>query len=296
MKLQPESKVLIQGIAEPLAAHYAAQMKAYGTNVIAGISAGQGGQQIADIPVFNLVEEAIAQWGEVETTLIFVPPYRVLDAALEAIASGIQQMIIISGRVPPLDMIRLLKKAQATNTFVLGSGSQGLIIPDTLWLGINEPRFYTPGKIGVISRTDSLSEEIVLDLTQAGLGQSMAVSLGTDGIIGSTFEEWLQVLEEDELTEAIVLLGQPNNNAEIVAAEYIVSAIEKPVVAYIAGLQAPVAKNFSDATTTIATQLSYTSSTISLDKQTMATFKKAKIPLARRPSEIVDLVKKSLKL
>lgn len=294
MNWTAESKVLIQGITEPLALQYVSQMKAYGANIVAGVSAGQGSQQIDEIPVFDLVEEAISQVGEVETTLIFVNPYEVLDAGLEAIAAGIRQIIIISNGVPPLDMVSLLQKAQLTNTFVLGSGSQGLMIPDKLWLGICESQFFTPGKVGLISRIDSFSDEIILGLTQAEIGQSMVVSLGTDGIIGSTFEQWLQVLEEDENTEAIVLLGQSNSNAEIMAAEYIASAIEKPVIAYLVGLHSPVERNFGDAGTIIATQLSYSASSISLDKQILAAFKKAKVAIAKRPSEIADLVKKAL--
>lgn len=294
MKWKPDSKILIQGITDKLGLAYATRMQAYGTNLVAGISVGQGGQQLEGIPIYDLVEEAIAQVGEIETTLIFVEPYQVLDAALEAIAAGIGQMIIISSGVPPLDMVRLLKKAQATNTFILGSGSQGIILPKKLWLGISEPQFYTPGKVGLVSRTDRLSDEVAYQLSQAGLGQSIAVSLGTDGIIGSTFEQWLQVLEEDEATEALVLLGQPNGTAEVIAAEYIASAIEKPVVAYIAGRFAPVERGFGDATTIIANQLSY-SPPATTNKQTLAAFKQAKVGVAQSLFDIPTLVKKALK-
>jgi succinyl-CoA synthetase alpha subunit len=296
MKLTPDSKILIQGISEPLASYYAPRMKAYGTKIVAGVSAGKGGQEIAEIPLFDLVEQAISQVGEVETSLIFVEPYGVLDGALEAINAGIRQIIIISRRVPPLDMVYLLKKAQGSNTFILGSGSQGILIPDQLWLGIGEPSFYKPGKVGLIGRADSLRDEVALTLSQAGLGQSMAVSLGTDGIIGSNFEQWLQTFEEDEATEAIVLIGQPNGSAEARAAEYIASAIEKPVIAYLAGLQAPLEQSFGDAATIIANQLSHSVATTSTDKQTLTAFKEAKVTVAKRPAQIPELVKKALKL
>jgi succinyl-CoA synthetase alpha subunit len=269
-------------------------MKAYGSNIVAGVSVGYGGELIGEIPVFDLVEEATSQSGKVEISLIFVHPYQVLDAALEAIASGIKQLIIISAGVPPLDMVKLLKKAQSSNTFILGSGSQGLVIPGQIWLGIQESQFYTAGKVGIISRSDRLSDEVALSLTQAGLGQSMAVSLGTDGIIGSNFEQWLQVLEEDENTEAIVLLGQPTGTAEIAAAEYIASTIEKPVIAYIAGLRSPLESSFGDAATIIATQLSYsTIPSTSTGEKTLSAFSAANVSIARRPSEIVALVKKT---
>lgn len=295
MQWMPDSKVLIQGIATPLGSHYAARMKAYGTNVVAGVSVGRGGQQANEIPIFDLVEEAIDEVGEIEISLIFVDAYEVLDAALEAIAARIERIIIVTCGVPPLDMVSLLSKARATNTFILGSGSHGLIIPDKLWLGICEPHFYTPGNIGLISRIDSLSDEVAFCLTQAGLGQSIAVSLGTDGIIGANFEQWLQILEEDDSTEAIVLLGQPDGSTEIAAANYIASAIKKPVIAYIAGLQAPVERSFGDATTIVATQLSQASPATSTEKQTIAALKQAKVNIAKRPSEIPKLVQTILK-
>jgi succinyl-CoA synthetase alpha subunit len=295
MQWTPDSKVLIQGITCPLGAYAATRMKTYGTQIVAGISAGQKGEQVNEIPVFDLVEEAIAQAGKIEISLIFVEPYQVLDAALEAIAAGIKQLIIVTRGVPPLDMVRLLAKAQATNTFIVGSGSYGLIIPDKLWLGINEAQVYTPGRVGTISRTDSLGDEVAWTLTQAGLGQSLAVSLGIDGILGSTFEQWLQMLEEDELTEAIVLLGQPIGSAEIAAAEYIASAIEKPVIAYFTGVQAPVERSFGDAATIIAAQLSYSAVTNSVDKGAIAAFKQAKVSIAKRLSDIPKLVQKALK-
>jgi succinyl-CoA synthetase alpha subunit len=295
MQWTPDSKVLIQGISEPLGAYYATRMKAYGTNIVAGVSVGKGGEQVEEIPIFDLVEQAISEVGEIEISLIFVDPFNVLDAVVEAIAAGIRQTIIVSSGVPPLDMVRLLRKAQATNTFLLGSGSHGLIIPEKLWLGISEPQFYQPGRVGIISRIDSLCDEVAFTLTKANLGQSIAVSLGTDGIIGSNFEQWLQILEEDELTDAIVLLGQPDGSAEIAAAEYIASAIEKPVIAYIAGVNAPVERRFGDAINIIATQLSQASPTTSTERQAIAALKQAKVTIAKRISEIPKLLQKALK-
>jgi succinyl-CoA synthetase alpha subunit len=257
---------------------------------------GHGGQMIADIPVFDLVEEAINQLGKIDFSLIFVHPYQVLDAALEAIASGIKQIIIISSGVPPLDMVKLLKKAQASNSFILGSGSQGIIFPDKVWLGIHEPQFYSTGKVGLISRSDRLTDEIALSLTQAGLGQSMVINLGTDGIIGSNFEQWLQVLEEDETTEVIVLIGQPNGSAELAAAEYIASTIEKPVIAYLAGLYSPLERSFGDAATIIATQLSYSLPSTSTEQKIITTFQEANVKIASRPLEIPQLVKQTMQI
>jgi succinyl-CoA synthetase alpha subunit len=295
MKWTADSKILIQGMTTPMGASYGTRMKAYGTNIVAGTAAGNGGESIDNIPIFDLVETAIAQVGDIETSLIFGDPYQVLDAAYEAIAANIKQLILISGGVPPLDIVQLLKKAQATNTFILGSGSQGLLIPEKVWLGISEPFCYRPGRVGLVSRSDRLTDEIALHLTQAGLGQSIAVSLGTDGVIGSSFEQWLQILEEDEGTDAIVLVGHPNGSAEITAAEYIASTIEKPVIAYLAGLHAPIAKNFYDAMSIMANQLSYASATPSPQQQTLQRFQEANVKIAERLSDLPKLVQQTLR-
>lgn len=294
MNLTPETKIIVQGIAETVGSHYASRMKAYSTNIVAGVSVGQGGQQIDEIPVFDLVEEAISALGTVDTSLIFVEPYKVLDAAREAIAAGIRQIVIVSGGVPPLDMVMLMQKARATNTLILGAGSAGLLVPDRIWLGTCEPQFYTPGKVGIISRNDFLAAEVALELNSSGLGESIVVNIGTEGIVGLNFEDWLQVLEKDPDTEAIVLLGQSFSSAEANIPEYITSAISKPTIAYLAGVQAPVEKTFENAASIIANQLSYSVPASSSDRETIAAFGKAKIPVAKRPSQIPDLVKKAL--
>ena len=292
MKWQRDNPVLIQGISQAPAAYYGMRMKSNGTHIVAGVEAGEGGNHIGKIPVFDLVEQAIAETGEVGISLIFSPAYRVLDAALEAIAAGIRQIVIVTAGVPPRDMLKLLGKAQETNTFILGSGSQGLIVPNKLCLGTHEPEFFLPGKVGIISRSDCLTGEVARALTQVGIGQSMAISLGTDGIIGLNFEQWLQILEEDEQTQAIVLLGQPNGCAEISAAQYITSAIEKPVIVYIAGLQAPVERHLGDADSIIAARLSQSILTKSTEKQAIAAFKSAKVKIAKSPADIPALLAK----
>lgn len=291
MKWTHESKILIQGITTEMGSSYGSRMKAYGTNIVAGTAVGSGGQFIDEIPIFDLVEDAIAQVGEVETSLIFGNPYQVLDAAYEAMAANIKQLVLISRGVPPLDMVKLLKKAQQTNTFILGSGSQGLIVPGKIWLGISEPFCYTPGRIGVVSRSDRLTDEIALCLTQAGFGQSIAVSLGCDAMIGSSFEQWLQILEEDEGTDAIVLVGYPQGSAEIRAAEYIASTIEKPVIVHLAGLYTPIDKRFDDAISIMANQLSYTDTKPSPEQQTILRFQQAEAQIADRVSDIPEWIK-----
>jgi succinyl-CoA synthetase alpha subunit len=289
--MTPESKILIQGITEPRGLYYATKMKAYGTNVVAGIGVGQGGENVNGIPVFDLVEEAIKEIGEVEASVIFVNPYQVLDAALEAIAVGIKQLIIASEDVPPLDLVKLLRKVQATNTLILGPGSTGIILPGKMYAGTYEPQFYQSGNVGIISFSDGLSYETALALNKGGLGQSIVISLGTDDIIGSHFEQWLSILEENTATEAIVLIGYPHGKTEEMAAEYIKNYIKKPVVVYIPGENTPVEVNFKDAATIIATQLSSpVAETVTFDQKILA-FQNANIPIAQSPAEIPNLIK-----
>jgi succinyl-CoA synthetase alpha subunit len=294
MKLKSDSKVLIQGITEPLATIYTARMKAYGTNIVAGVSPGEGGQQMDDLPIFDLVEQALAATGPIDTAIIFVQPYWVLDAALEAIAAGIRQIILVTGGIPPLDIVCLLRKAEATDTLILGPSSSGIVVPESILLGTQESEFYTPGEVGIISQTGAIAQEVAWELTQAGLGQSISVNLGKDAIFGSDVRQWLQILEEDDNTKAIVLVGQPGNGWETVV-EYVVSAIDKPVVAYLAGVHAPPDKRLGHAYTMIAYYLSIPVDDADTYQHQIASFRQAKIPIAKRPSQIPELVKKALK-
>jgi succinyl-CoA synthetase alpha subunit len=295
MNLTPDSKVLVQGITQPLGSYHAARMKAYGTNIVAGVSAGQGGQEVHGIPVFDLVEQAHHQTGPIDATIIFVNSYGVLDAALEAIDAGIPQIILVTGGIPPLDIVRLLRKAQATKTLVVGPSSSGIIVPGKVLLGTQESEFYTPGPVGLISRAGTLTYEVALTLTQAGLGQSIVVNLGTDAIVGSSFHQWLKILARDNATKAIVLVDQTGGGSEEETIQYIADAMDKPVVAYVAGCHTPVDKQVGNASAIIAAQLSGPVTNASTAQHKLAAFKQAKVPVAERPSQISDLVRKALK-
>ncbi|HEY9742402.1 MAG TPA: CoA-binding protein [Coleofasciculaceae cyanobacterium] len=295
MNLTPDSKVLVQGITQPLGSYHAARMKAYGTNVVAGVSSGQGGQEIQGIPVFDLVDQARQQIGSVDATIIFVESYLVLDAALEAIEAGIPKIILVTGGIPPLDMVRLLRKAQATNTLIVGPGSPGIIVPGKILLGTQESEFYTPGSVGLISRAGTLTYEVALALTEAGMGQSISINLGTDVIVGSSFYQWLNLLARDDKTDAIVLIDQTGGGSEEETAQYIAEAIDKPVVAYVAGRYTPVDKQVGNAGAIIAAQLSGPVTKASTAQHKVAAFKQAKVPVAERPSQIPELVKKARK-
>ncbi len=292
MNLTPNSKVLIQGFSEFICASHIAQMKAYGTNLLAGVNPGYGGQEIYDLPMFDLVEEVVDEFGVIDTTIICVHSYQVLDAALEAIASGIRQIIIISPGVPPLDMVKLIRKAEANETLIVGPNSPGIIVPGKILLGTQPAEFYTPGVVGIISRSTTLTYEVARELTTAGVGQSISVSIGSDAVVGSSFNQWLQILDEDDSTEAIVLVGQPGGGSEEAAAQYIKEAIDKPVVAYIAGTQVPPAKHWRQ-TGTLAAVIGRDPD-FGTAKNKLAALSKAEVPVAERPSQIPELVKKIL--
>jgi succinyl-CoA synthetase alpha subunit len=267
-------------------------MQTYGTNIVGIVSAGRGGETLGDLQIFDLVEDAQTVLGPIETSLIFAPAYEVLDAALEAIAAGIPQLIIISRGIPPLDTIRLLRQARITNTLILGSGSAGIIIPDRLLLGIYQPQLFSSGKVAIISRNQSLTAEIASELNQANLGQSIVIHIGSDPLVGSSCRLWLEWLQSDPLTEAIVLVGDICWDSEAATAAYLLAEHGKPVVAYLAGIHASTPHPLTDAAIVLSHTLSkpiYHADTI---QQRIETYKRAKIPIAKKIGQIPNLLKK----
>ncbi|MEB3291656.1 MAG: CoA-binding protein [Synechococcales bacterium] len=294
MIFDPSSPVIVQGIKEPLGMTYAPLMKAYGTPVIAGVSPGYGGERLAGIPVYDMVEQVVASHGAIATVVICSHPYAALDAALEAMRVGVRQIVLISQGVPPLDMVKLLRHAETTETLVVGPNGPGVIVPGKLLLGIHPPAFYQPGSVGLITRNGPLTYEVARLLTQAGIGQSIGVSIGSDAIVGSTFPQWLQILEEDDETEAIVLVGEIGGDSEEMAAHYIAEAIDKPVVAYIAGHTAPRNRRIGHAGAIIESQILDLGPDIGTAESKVAAFRRAGIPVAERLSMIPTLVQQVL--
>ena len=280
------NKVIVQGITTYQATFYAVQMKAYGTDIVAGISPGNGGTQIEDIPVFDLVEQALARVEQIDISLIFVDSYQVLDAATEAIAAGIRQIIIFTPRVPPLDTIKLIEYARQTNTTILGPGSHGIVVPQQVWLGNLHPQYYQPGKVGTIATSRHLSYEVAAELHRANMGQSVVVSLGTDRIIGSGLPQWLSILDEDPNTEVTIAIGQRINEAQEIIAHCKDRGYKKPIIVYQAGLKAPQQKDYRDAATIISNHLSASIPVVNRDRATGERLKKAGIKIAKKPSEI----------
>jgi succinyl-CoA synthetase alpha subunit len=287
-------QVILQGIAGPLGTTYAPLIHSYGTQLVAGVSPGYGGTTIAGIPVFDMVEQVVSQYGAIDISIIFSHPYDVLDAATEAMRAGIRHLIIISQGVPPIDMIHLIQQAEANDTLVVGPNSPGVIVPGKMLLGIHPPMFYTPGRVGLITRNGPLTYEVARLMTKAGIGQSIGVSLGSDLIVGSTLPQWLQMLEEDEDTDAIVLVGEMGGDSEEVAANYIAEAIEKPVVAYIAGHTAPRDRRMGHAGTIIEVQQGGFGPDLGTAESKVSALKQAGVPVADRPSQIPDLLQRIL--
>lgn len=294
MIFSQNSQVILQGISGPLASTYAPLIQSYGTQLVAGVSPGHGGTTIAGIPVLDMVEQVVSQYGAIDISIIFSHPYDVLDAATEAMRAGIRQLIIISQGVPPIDMIHLIQQAEANDTLVVGPNSPGVILPGKMLLGIHPPMFYTPGRVGLITRNGPLTYEVARLLTKAGIGQSIGVSLGSDLIVGSTLPQWLQMLEEDEDTDAIVLVGEIGGDSEEAAATYIAEAIEKPVVAYIAGHTAPRDRRMGHAGTIIEVQLGGFGPDLGTAESKVSALKQAGVPVADRPSQIPDLLQRIL--
>jgi succinyl-CoA synthetase alpha subunit len=290
--LQLDSRILIQGLEHPLVAAAIDRMQVCGTKIVGIVNAGRGGQEFANLPIFDLVEQAQSAVGQVETSLIFVPPYEVLDAALEAIAAGIPQLIIITRGVPPLDTIRLLRQASISNTLILGSGSAGIIIPDRLLLGIYQPQLFSPGNVAIISRNQSLTAEVASELNHADLGQSIVIHIGSDPLVGSSCRLWLEWLQSDPLTEAIVLVGDICWDSEGTTAAYLLTNQGKPVVAYLAGIHANTPHPLTDAAIVMSHTLSKPIHDADTIQQRIKTYKRAKIPVAKNIGQIPQLLKK----
>ena len=291
-----DHKILLQGFTLPDALQYIQSRQNTDTKIVAIISAGDGGQEIDNCPVFDLVEEAIASLGKIETTLIFNPPYEVLDAAYEAMASGVRQIIIGSSGVPPLDLLQLLRKAETKNALVLGPGNAGIIVPEKVCLGDINPKFYQPGEVAIINRgCCSLSYEVALGLNHAGFGESIAINLGNEDIIGMSCSQWLEILANDEQTRVIVLIiSDPQHLEEKALADYLTNQIHKPVIAYLFDKHNLKSLIRQDTSKMIVVRLPFFSGLISSIEDVIKTLSIAGVAIAQTPAEIPDLVKQSI--
>ncbi len=244
--LDQNSKVLVQGITGRDGSFHAKQMKEYGTQVVAGVTPGKGGQDVFGIPVFNTVREAKAQ-THADVAVIYVPAKFAKDAILEDIQAGVRLIICITEGIPVLDMIEVKKALEGTSIRLIGPNCPGVISPGKCKVGIMPGHIHRPGPVGVVSRSGTLTYEVVYNLTLGGIGQSSCVGLGGDPVIGTRFVDVLEMFMEDEETKGIVMVGEIGGEDEQIAAEYIKKAATKPVVGFIAGRTAPAGKRMGHA-------------------------------------------------
>ena len=241
-----DSRVVVQGFTGKEGTFHSTQMIEYGTQVIGGVTPGKGGQFHLDKPVFNSVEEAVQNEGA-NVSVIFVPSLFAADAVLEAADAGVGVIVCISEGVPTLDMVKVKNYLRTKNTRLIGPNCPGVISPGQAKVGIMPARIHQPGKVGVVSRSGTLTYEAVNQLTNLGLGQTTAIGIGGDPIIGSSFIDILELFRTDDETEAVVLIGEIGGSAEEEAAGYIKENYHKPVVSFISGQTAPPGRRMGHA-------------------------------------------------
>jgi succinyl-CoA synthetase alpha subunit len=240
------AKVVVQGITGREGTFHTEQMLEYGTSIVAGVTPGKGGETVQGIPVFNRVKDAVDRYGA-NASCIFVPPPFASDAMLEAADAGIDVIVCITEGIPILDMIKTTRFIREHGAVLIGPNTPGIISPGKTKVGIMPSYVHKPGGIGVISRSGTLTYEVVDQLTRAGLGQSTCIGLGGDPIVGTSFTDHLRWFQEDSATKGVVLIGEIGGTAEEEAAEYIEREFKKPVVAFIAGQTAPPGRRMGHA-------------------------------------------------
>ncbi len=244
--INKDTKVICQGITGEQGTFHTAQMVAYGTNMVGGVTPGKGGTEVDSIPVFNTVAEAVDKTGA-DATVIYVPAPFAADAIMEAVDANIKLVICITEGVPVMDMVKVRRFMAGKPSRLVGPNCPGVITPDECKIGIMPGHIHKAGPVGVISRSGTLTYEAVGQLTKLGLGQSTCVGIGGDPINGTNFIDLLDLFEKDPDTKSIVMIGEIGGTAEEEAAEFIKSNVTKPVVGYIAGVAAPKGKRMGHA-------------------------------------------------
>ena len=285
--IDKSSRVLIQGITGRDGSFHARQMREYGTNVVSGVTPGKGGQKFdGEVPIFDTVAEAVAE-TKANVSVIYVPPPFAADAMMEAAAAGIALIVCITEGVPVLDMTRVFPYVKEHGARLIGPNCPGLITPGECKVGIIPGRICTPGSVGVVSRSGTLTYEVVDQLTRAGIGQSTCVGIGGDPINGTSFIDVLEAFEADPKTKAIAMMGEIGGTDEQEAAQFIHDHMKKPVVGFIAGQTAPPGRRMGHAGAII-------SGSAGTAAEKIESFEKAGMGIARRPKDFVELLRARL--
>ena len=285
--IDSDTKLVVQGITGRDGSFHTTQMLEYGTCVVAGVTPGKGGQRFADrVPVFNTVADAVQTTGA-NTAVIYVPPPFAADAMMEAADAGVALIVCITEGVPVLDMTRVYPYVREKGARLIGPNCPGLITPGRSKVGIIPGRICTPGPVGVVSRSGTLTYEVVYQLTRAGIGQTTCVGIGGDPINGTNFIDCLAAFEADPNTKAVALMGEIGGTDEQEAAAFVQAHMTKPVVGFIAGQTAPPGRRMGHAGAIISG-----SSGTAAEK--LDAFRAAGIGIARRPRDFVELVRERL--
>jgi succinyl-CoA synthetase alpha subunit len=278
------TRLLVQGITGRDGSFHTRQMIEYGTQVVGGVTPGKGGQKFDDkVPIFNTVHQAVKETGA-NATVIYVPPMFAADAMMEAADAGIPFIVCITEGVPVLDMTRVYPFVKEKGARLLGPNCPGLISPGKSKVGIIPGRICTPGPIGLVSRSGTLTYEVVFQMTRAGMGQTTCVGIGGDPINGTNFIDCLAAFEADPDTEAVVMIGEIGGTDEQEAAQFVKDKMSKPVVGFIAGQTAPPGRRMGHAGAII-------SGSTGTAAEKIAAFKDAGIGVAQRPIDVVQLLK-----
>jgi succinyl-CoA synthetase alpha subunit len=281
------SRVVVQGITGKEGAFHAGQCMEYGTRIVAGVTPGKGGETALGAPVYNTVSEAVEKEGA-DVSVIFVPAAFAADAVLEAADAGIKVIVCITEGIPAQDMMRAKAVLREKDCRMIGPNCPGIISPGKCKIGIMPGFVHKPGRVGVISRSGTLTYEAVWQLTERGLGQSTCIGIGGDPIIGSTFVDLLELFRDDPETDAVVMIGEIGGTAEEEAAEYVRAEFNKPVVSFIAGQTAPPGRRMGHAGAII-------SGGKGTAAEKMEALEKAGITVCKSPAEIGKKVEKVLK-
>ena len=279
-----ETKVLVQGITGSEGRFHTNGMLEYGTDVVAGVVPGRGGDSVEDVPVFNTVDEAVAKTGAT-ASVVFVPPAFAADALFEALDSALDLVVAITEGIPTQDMSRVYRRLGEVDTHLIGPNCPGIITPGETKLGILPGDIFTPGSVGLVSRSGTLTYQVVDNLTARGLGQSTAVGIGGDPIIGSHFIDILSQFEADDDTDAVVMCGEIGGEAEERAAVFIEQEMDTPVVGFIAGRTAPPGKRMGHAGAIVSGGGGTGTAASKIEA-----LGDAGVPVGKTPDEVADLV------